>query len=112
MLYICIYELCFFLFCLICVCQNIVCSSLVEEIKNIINKQSCQNSHNISDIRRYFIVNERDLIELICCLLSYIMGSSVNWFSIKFWSIKRKKNIHKYLNLFLCLKAPLYTKTV
>ena len=33
------------------------------------NKQSFQHPHIISEILRYFIINESDLIELLCYLL-------------------------------------------
>ena len=37
------------------------------------NKQSFQHPHIISEILRYFIINESDLIEQICYLLFYIL---------------------------------------
>ena len=37
------------------------------------NKQSFQHQHIISEILRYFIINESDLIEQICYLPFYIL---------------------------------------
>ena len=37
------------------------------------SKQSFQHPHIISEILRYFIINESDLIEQICYLLFYIL---------------------------------------
>ena len=64
------------------------------------NKQSFQHPHIISEMLRYFIINDSDLIEQICYFLFYIV-MSVSRFDTKLWlllnnlldisSIKRKK---------------------
>ena len=63
------------------------------------NKHSFQHPYIISEILRYFIINESDLIEQIFNLLFIYIVMSVNRFEIKLWLL-----LNSLLDCFVQLK--------